>query len=81
MHVDGHNFIKIIFLDADEYAPKTILSHTAFWILNYTQTRASITPDACDGRSCPTRTINGYTFTADIIVDGTLPTVSPYIFS
>lgn len=59
-----------------EHDPNNILTHEAQWILYSISTRATISPESCDGKFCPFKSYEGLGFSADLHVNKTLPAVS-----
>ncbi|XP_055587034.1 NPC intracellular cholesterol transporter 2-like [Uranotaenia lowii] len=53
--------------------PATALRHEAYFILNAIRTRATITPNVCDGTQCPLQSDQGLLFEAVIQVSHLLP--------
>lgn len=52
------------------------LKHEAYWILFSVNTRATISPESCEGKFCPFKSYEGLGFSADLKVNNTLPAVS-----
>ncbi|CAD7084327.1 unnamed protein product [Hermetia illucens] len=57
-----------------------VLKHDAYWVLNAVNTKASVTPQACDGKSCPFRGDEGLAFTANLYINMTLPALRGTLF-
>lgn len=55
--------------------PTEKLTHEAYWVLNTINTRAAITPDACEQSSCPLAADDGFLLTNQLFVNSTLPSV------
>lgn len=57
-----------------------ILRHEAYWVLNTINTRATVSPDTCDGRWCPFTATNGLAFAVELYAPKDFPAVSnPFI--
>lgn len=56
--------------------PTEKLTHEAYWVLNTINTRASITPDACEQSSCPLAADDVFLLRNQLFVNNTLPSVS-----
>lgn len=69
----NQNSIFVILIFAEN---TKLLRHEAFFILNSINTRATVTPDSCNGSWCPYQAPGGLAFTADLQVSPYLPTVS-----
>ncbi|XP_037026344.1 uncharacterized protein LOC119067463 [Bradysia coprophila] len=59
----------------DDHDLTPTLTHEAYWILYAINTRATISPDACEGKFCPFKSYDGLGFSADLMVNTTLPAV------
>lgn len=68
----------INFNNITDHDTNNTLNHEAYWILYAINTRATISPESCDGKFCPFKSYEGLGFSADLMVNKTLPAVSDY---
>jgi len=56
------------------------LTHQAHWILFSIATPATISPEACAGDFCPFKSYEGLGFSADLMVNKTLPAIKGSLY-
>ncbi|KAJ6637034.1 NPC intracellular cholesterol transporter 2 [Pseudolycoriella hygida] len=64
----------------DDHDINSTLTHQANWILYSIVTPATISPEACDGDFCPFKSYEGLGFSADLMVNETLPAIKGSLY-
>lgn len=76
MHMRSNARNWFLFQNFPGIIPTEKLTHEAYWVLNTINTRASITPDACEQSSCPLAADDVFLLRNQLFVNSTLPSVS-----